>query len=158
MKSRVVLSVLAVIGILALSATTAQAGSGGNPFPINSFFVCHPINADAPAPAVAVDVEGSQFGTNPQNVTIGQGILACVIAKLFNAGTGNEIDPNPGSVNQEGLKCYSFSSSRQSRKQLTPGVPETYTVTDAFGTDLDVQAGQLGQYICAPANFLLNSP
>lgn len=163
MKSRIILDVLAVIGILGLSATAAHAGSGGLPFPINSFFVCHGINADAP-PGTVVDVVSSLFGTNPQNVKIGNGILACVIAKLFPAGSdptpANEIDPIPtptGSSNQEGLKCYTFSASGQSRQQSTPGLPDNYKVTDVlFGEDPDVQANQLRQYICAPANFLLN--
>ncbi|MGH6690921.1 MAG: hypothetical protein ACREF4_09615, partial [Gammaproteobacteria bacterium] len=75
MKSRVVLGVLGVIGIFALFATEAQAGSGGLPFPINSFFMCHTVNADAP-PAKSVDVDLSLFGTNPQGVKIGNVSLA----------------------------------------------------------------------------------
>ena len=164
MKSKVAVVLLAVIGILTLSVTAAHAGFGGVPFPINSFFVCHGINADAP-PGKFVDVDLSLFGSNPQNVKIGNGILACVVARLFHAGTPhvavNEIHPNPpdGSTDRVGLKCYTFSASRQSRQQSTPGLPDSYIATDElFGEDLDVQANQLLQYICAPANFEFNVP
>lgn len=157
MTRNVVLVVLAMIGLVGLSATQAQAGAGGLPFPIQSFFVCHGINADAPSPARRVDVSSSIFGVNPLNIKIGSGILACVVAKLFSAGTQDEIVPNPGPATQEGLKCYTFSASRQSRLPGTPGLPDTYTVTDQLaGVDPDVQVNQLAQYICAPANFSLN--
>jgi len=48
MRRQVVSGVLAVMGILALSAGAAQAGSGGKPFPLTSFFVCNGINGDSP--------------------------------------------------------------------------------------------------------------
>jgi hypothetical protein len=149
------LSGLAAIGILALTATSAQAAAGGNPFPITSFFVCQGINGGAAG--VAVDVDASVLGTNPKNVTLGSAILACVVAKLFGAGTTNEINPNPGSSNKEGLKCYTYSASRQSRQATTPGIPDSYTVTDALiDPDPDVTVNQKLQYICAPANFVIN--
>jgi hypothetical protein len=168
MKSRVVLAVLAVMGILALTATAAQAGAGGMPFPIKSFFVCHGINADAPPPEMAkVDVVGSAALADPQNVRIGKGILACVIAKLFPAGSDhvidqdgipgpdNEIPPQPNTANQEGLKCYTMSSPRQ---PSTPGVPDSFTVTDVLsGEDANVQVNEIPFYLCAPANFLAPS-
>ena len=166
MKSKFVLRVLAVSGILALSATVAQAGDGGKPFAMPSFFVCQGINADAPTNNV-VDVDLSVFGVNPQKVKIGNGVLACVVAKLFPGGsthvpcpaTGstpcNEINPIPtpsGSSTQEGLKCYGFSTGRKSATGTS--VPNHYTVWDnLFGVDPSVQASQVVQYICAPANF-----
>lgn len=155
MKSKAVLGVLAVIGTFTLSATAAQAGSGGVPFPIQSFFVCHTINGDAP-PGTVVNVVSSLFGTNPQNAKIGNPSIACVIAKLFPAAGGDEIAPQPlGSTNQEGLKCYTYQTQRKT--STPPGVADTYIVTDRlFGTDPDVQASHALQYICAPANFLLN--
>ena len=150
MKSRVGLSALVVIGSLALSAPAAHAGSGGTPFPLTSFFVCHGINGDAPG--TVVDVDSSVFGTNPQKVKIGNGVLACVVAKLKDL-LGAEIDPNPDGTNSDGLKCYAVSVSR--RPSATP--PNRYTVTDGLlgvDADADVQANQF-QYICAPATFLL---
>jgi len=170
MKSKFVLRVLAVSGILALSATVAQAGDGGKPFAMPSFFVCQGINAEAPTNNV-VDVDLSVFGVNPQKVKIGNGVLACVVAKLFPGGSThvpcgpgeappvcNEIAPIPtplvGSTTQEGLKCYGFSNARKS--STATGVPDRYTITDSFGQDPDVQASQVAQYVCAPANFILN--
>jgi len=147
-KSRVVLSALVVIGSLALSAPAAHAGSGGTPFPLTSFFVCHGINGDAPG--TVVDVDSSVLGTNPQQVKIGNGVLACVVAKLKTL-LGEEIDPNPDGTSSDGLKCYTVSVSRQP----STAPPNRYTVTDGLvGVDPDVQANQF-QYICAPATFLL---
>jgi len=163
MKSKFVLRVLAVSGILALSATVAQAGDGGKPFAMPSFFVCQGINAEAPTNNV-VDVDLSVFGVNPQKVKIGNGVLACVVAKLFPGGSThvpcpgagcNEIAPIPtplGSGTQEGLKCYGFSTGRKSATGTS--VPNTYIVSDnLFGVDSGVRASQVVQYICAPANF-----
>ena len=144
MKSKVVLGVLVAIGIFALSATAAQAGSGGFPSPLTSFFVCHGINGDDPGQVV--DVQSSFFGLNPQSVRIGNATLACAFARLFRAGT--EIKPNPSDTHAQ-LKCYTLSVPRQ------PGTspPTRYSVTDELlGVDADVQAFQL-QYICAPASF-----
>ena len=149
MKSRVVLSALVVIGSLALSAPAAHAGSGGTPFPLTSFFVCHGINGDDPG--TVVDVDNSVLLTNPQRVRIGNGVLACVVAKLFPGGSvhdGNEINPNPGGTNSDGLKCYTVSVSRQSNT----APPTRWTVTDVFGQENGVQASSF-QYICAPAAF-----
>ena len=154
--SKIVLGVLVAIGIFALSATAAQAGSGGVPFPLTSFFVCHVIKGDASGQVV--DVGSSIFGNDPTNVELGSGILACVVAKLFPGGSVhipcpgvgcNEINPNPGNTNSDGLKCYNTSFSRR----LGPAPPPRYTVTDnLFGVDPDVQV-QPFQYICAPATF-----
>ena len=162
MKSRAALSTLAVIGILALSATAAQAGAGGSPSPLTSFFVCHGIS-DKKASGAFVDVDSSFFGVNPQEVTIGSGVLACAFAKLFPGGSFhtpcpgtncNEIPPNP--VQGEQLKCYNFSTSRQ--PSPTPATRNNYDISDALlGQDLGVQANQL-HFICAPANFLLSVP
>ena len=152
MKSKFVLRVLAVSGILALSATVAQAGDGGRPFAISSFFLCQGINASAP-PNTVVNIE-SYFGAKLEQIKIGNGVLACVVAKLKDL-KGVEIIPIPtGSTTQEGLKCYGFSNARKS--STATGVPDRYTITDSFGQDPDVQASQVAQYVCAPANFILN--
>jgi hypothetical protein len=148
MKRNVVWGVLAVMGILALTVTTAHAGEGGIPFPLTSFFVCQGIHGDDPGKEV--NVTDSVLLTNPQNVRIGNGVLACVVAKLFDVITGTEIDPNPGNAtNNDGLKCYNVSVSRQPNS--TP--PTLWDVTDElFGMEPDIQASSF-QYICAPATF-----
>lgn len=146
MKSRVVLSVLGVTGILALSATVVHAGSGGSPFPLTSFFVCHGINGDDPGKVVNVDA--SVLLTNPRNVRLGNATVACVVAKLFDALTETEIPPPPLGVNSDGLKCYTVSVSRQPNTKP----PTRWDITDSFGLETDVPASDL-RYICAPATF-----
>jgi len=157
MKSRVVLAVLAVMGILALTATAAQAGPGGKPFPIQSFFVCQGISGEDPGKRV--DVDGSVLLVNPQNARLGNGTLACAVAKLFPAGSVhvpcpgpgcNEIIPNPGGLNSDGLKCYGVSVARQAA-----GLPLRWDINDFLfpgGTELNVPASSF-QYVCSPATF-----
>ena len=153
-KSKVLISVVAVIGLVALSVTGAQA-AGNIPISIPSFFVCNGIsNAASPPGPLVLNVFSSVFGSTPQNITIGNGVLACVLATLTDT-KGNKISPTPltGSATQEGLKCYSFSGSLKS----AAGPKNNYTVTDHFVVDPNVQVNQI-QYICAPGNFLLNFP
>ena len=147
MKSRVVLSVLAVIGSFALTATAAEA-AGGAPFPLTSFFVCHGINGQVTGPNV--DVQISRLGVNPQNVKIGGGVLACVVAKLLYAGSPTEILPNPSSVNSDGLKCYAVAVPK---KPDSPTAGNTYQITDDL---VGVESGvtRTGfRYVCSPATF-----
>ena len=158
MKSKVVISVVAVIGIAALSVTAAQA-AGGAPFPIKSFFVCQGISGEDPG--IRVDVSGSILLINPQNGRIGNGTLACAVAKLFPAGSVhipctspgvpcNEIIPNPSGFNSDGLKCYNVSVPRQAG-----GLPVRWDINDFLfpgGTETDVPASSF-QYVCSPATF-----
>jgi len=147
MRRKVVSGVLAVMGILALSAGAAQAGSGGVPFPLTSFFVCNGINGDDPGRVVDIVMPG--IGPLRASVTLGNGTLACAVAKLFVAGTNTEIKPNnaAGTGNQQ-LKCYSVSASP--RNSGSP--PPSYSIIDQLfpGTDTDVQDNGI-QLICAPA-------
>jgi len=46
MTSKRVFGTLAVIALVALSATGAQAGNGGTPSALTSFFVCNSISGD----------------------------------------------------------------------------------------------------------------
>jgi hypothetical protein len=182
MKGKVVLGGLAVIGILALSATGAQAGGGGGkPFPLTSFFVCQGITGEKSG--LNVDVEASRLDVNPQNVTLGNGVLACVVAKLFHSGpriscsadnpcTGKgtvcsipensttgvcEIAPNPDNLDSDGLKCYAVSGP----KAPTAPISNTYNITDDLfptpeGVPEGVESGVAAtkfQYICSPALF-----
>ena len=125
MKSKVVISVLAVIGLVALSATAAQA-AGGAPFPITSFFVCQSINGDNPVnldgSPKAVNVQGSVLLINPQNAKLGNGTLACAVAKLLDPTNQNmEIIPNPSRQNSDGLKCYAVTVPKGSGQPVTWG-------------------------------------
>ena len=140
MKYQVVWGALAVIAILALSATGAQAGGGGMPSPLTSFFVCNAISGNATGPTV--DVQSPVFGPNRQGVKIGNATLACAFAKIFQGGT--EINPNP-SLNEQ-LKCYTVSVPR-----VTGGATTFNTDDELVGQD-SVKSTSL-QFICAPASF-----
>jgi hypothetical protein len=151
MTSKRVFGMLAVIALLALSATGAQAGAGGTPSPLTSFFVCNSISGEDAGRRV--NVNSSFWNLNPLNVRIGNATLACAFAKLFDPQTGAEISPNPD-LSKEQLKCYSISVSRQAGNSSPP----SYTVTDQLlGTDPNVTGSSL-QYICAPASFIQNLP
>ena len=164
MKSQFAVRVLAALGMLALSTGLAQAGDGGKPSPLTSFFVCHSINGSSANKTV--DLQSPVFGPDRQSVKIGNGTLACAWAKLFTSGNSGapaeEVVPNPeGTLEQ--LKCYSVAVARK-----TSG-PGAYNVTDALfasvlgtagtvgsqfplGTDFGVQATEL-RIICGPANY-----
>ena len=153
MRRKVVSGVLAVIGILALSAGAAQAGSGGTPFALTSFFVCNGINGDAPGRQVDVDIAippNGGIGPARTNVTIGNGVIACAVAKLFVSGTNTEIPPVPPVGGNHQLKCYSVTASP--RNSGSP--PPSYSVTDGLftGTDTGVQDNGI-QFICSPGQI-----
>ena len=138
-----------MIALVALSATGAQAGAGGTPSPLTSFFVCNSISGEDAGRRVSVN--SSYWNFNPLNVRIGNATLACAFAKLFDPTTGVEISPNPD-LSKEQLKCYSISVSRHSGNSPPP----SYTVTDQLlGEDPNVTGSSL-QYICAPASILQN--
>jgi len=84
-KRRVISGVLAGIALLTLSAAVAQAGAGGSPFPLTSFFVCDSITKGQDASQV-VDIAGPFIGPVRSGVRIGSSVLACAVAKLFPAG------------------------------------------------------------------------
>jgi hypothetical protein len=158
MTRKRVFEMLAVIAFLAVSATGAQAGSGGSPSALTSFFVCKTINGDDAARSVDVQAfdtdpanAGIGWGFTLQGVRIGNATLACAFAKLFRPGTTTEISPNPANSFKD-LKCYSISVSRS---QTQTGTPQSYTVHDNLfpgGVDSNVP-GSAVQYICAPATF-----
>jgi hypothetical protein len=142
-KGKIVLGVLAAIGILALSTTAAQAGAGGTPSPLTSFFVCHGIDGDDAGKVV--DLESPVFGANRLRVKIGNGILACAFAKLFPQGAPAPIEPSPA----DQLKCYHISGKAS-------GAPSTqFTVfDDLFGAETDVRLSGF-RYLCGPASFFV---
>jgi hypothetical protein len=160
-KGKAVLSVLAAMGILALSATVAQAGSGGTPSLLTSFFVCHTIHGDDPGQEL--DVESPVLGpVDPmlgpllQRIKIGKGALACAFARLFSPGSSVPIEPvEPPGTGVEQMKCYPISNAQNAK--VKP--PAQYTLIDALvGTEVaSVPASQL-QFLCAPASINLFTP
>ena len=145
MKTRIVVGVLAVLSILALSITGAEAGAGGFPSPLTSFFVCQAINGDVPGRTVDIRIPG--LNLNLGSVKLGNGTLACTFAQLFLPKTTTEISPNPGGT-WGSLKCYAISVPRKGAQ----GGPTLFDFEDAFGAETDVQGSQI-QYVCAPTNI-----
>ncbi len=177
MTSKPVFGILAVIALVALSATGAQAGAGGTPSPLKSFFLCKSITGQAVGNRVDIEstdtVTGAGWGVALDNVKIGVASLACSFARLFPAGDANHIacdptkPPVPGCneispipvddvsrepIQARDLKCYAISVGRGQ-----PGSPPpNYTVTDGLlGTDTNV-SGSGVNYVCAPAQFNQN--
>jgi hypothetical protein len=150
-KGKIFSGVLAVIGAFALSTTGAEAGAGGNPVPLTSFYVCQGLAGSGPENQV-FDIE--VLGVKLLSVQIGNASLACVFAKLFNPVTGTEIDPNPVPGNREDLKCYAIANSGKSD---TPpqGIPLRFNAVGAFGTEEDLQVTGI-RYLCSPATFTLS--
>jgi hypothetical protein len=166
-KGKVVLGVLAVSGILALSATVAQAGPG-SPAALTSFFVCHAINGASLGIEVDAYSDEAGSGITRTFLTIGQAILACAQANLFPAGVNpiplpasdaNEINPTFGVNKLESLKCYNVSVSKKSGDTgffdiedrlfgLTQSVPPPPS-----GTEQDVPSSRDAKLICGPANL-----
>ena len=159
-----------MIALVALSATGAQAGAGGTPSPLTSFFLCKGISGEDAGQRVDVDSSepGAGWGFIAQNVRIGNATLACAFARLFPAnsdhvpcnsstsGPCNEISPTPNiggnPLNGLDLKCYAISAARGQTGSSSP--PPSYTVTDGLaGTDPNVTGSSI-QYVCAPAQFL----
>jgi hypothetical protein len=163
-KGRVVLGMLAMIGMLALSAMVAHAGGRGNPVALTSFFACHTINGASVG--TKVDVYSNEVGPglgvpSRKNVTIGQAILACAQVFLFHAGVTPELDDNGSPTNNISpdissstpteMKCYTASVSKKS------GQAGSLTIEDGlflerFGLTETVPVGRDPKLICAPAS------
>ena len=170
MTRKLVSGMLAVIALVALSATSAQAGAGGVPSPLTSFFLCKSIGGQA-VPGGRVDIDSNNpldpagWGISLDNVKLGVATLACSFARLFPAGDAphiacdptqplsncNEISPIPvdsagDTVKARDLKCYAVSVGRGQTQA-------NYTATDALvGPDATVNGSGIN-YLCAPAQF-----
>jgi len=117
---KAVLGVLALIGTLGLSSTAAQAGNGGLPSVLTSFFACYSI-INTKDSEQTVDLQSSLQNESPigvpdrKNVRIGSASLACTIIRMLvpsNAKTQFLAEPNPNHPNDEGfngMKCYSVT-------------------------------------------------
>jgi hypothetical protein len=149
-KCKVVLGMLALIGTLALSATAAQAGSGGLPSALTSFFACYSITNTKDS-GQTVDFENDQQIESPigvpdrKGVRIGSGSLACTIIRMLVPSKATQqflAEPNPNHPDEEGfngIKCYSVTGPGGS---LFPGPSGTFSFTDTIwgnlGTLIDI--------------------
>jgi hypothetical protein len=150
-KCRAVLGGLALIGTLVLSATAAQAGDGGRPSALTSFFACYSINGRDSGQVVDVEVADQDpiAALDRSNVRIGAGTLACAIVKLFvRQPTATDrvlAEPDPtleGGFNA--IKCYSVTGPGGTS---LPGPSISHTVIDAIFGNL----GTLVEPLPSPA-------
>ncbi len=147
-KGKLVSQVMAVIGILSLVVTLAQAGSGNGTGgqAQNSFFACHNINGTDLGLHVNVTTDELGFPNNLNwnNVRIGNGVLACTPVVLFTT-QGASIAPltNPDATF---LKCYNVAVS-----QAPDGRYPQFNAIDAFTSEI-VQASNF-QLLCGPSLF-----
>lgn len=153
MKSRIVLGVLAVIGIFALSVETVQAGSGeGVPAFLNTFFECQVIDGANVNQVVSTCNPGSDcLGNNliHDTVNVGNGVLLCRQVDVKNSA-GVFFGQLPGStetlVPSQLVKCYAVS--RPGRK----GSAVDQTLTDVFVSETASISNQPG-YLCGPVGI-----
>jgi hypothetical protein len=166
-KSKFVLGVLTVTGILALSSTVAQAGAGGVPVPLTSFFSCHAISGVNLGIPVDVYSDETADPSTRTDVVIGQAALACAQVFLWPTGAnpvqGTDINPKvaippPGTgfLQLRELKCYTAETPGKKTGQTT-----LFNVIDRlfgglqslFGGTESVQGTPDTKYICGPAGF-----
>ena len=138
-KCKTVLGALALIVTLVLSATAAQAGNGGLPSALTSFFACYSISGKDSGQTVDFDIEDqvdSPIGVpDRKKVRIGSGSLACTIIRMLvpsNATTQSFAEPNPNHPDEEGfngIKCYSVTGPGGT---LFSGPSGTFSFTDTI--------------------------
>ncbi len=132
MKAKVVSRVVAVLAVIVLSATVAQAGGVGlGNLPYRS---CYVINGQDLGTVVTLE---DQFAS--QEVRIGGGRLLCTEVSINGEASA------PG----DHFKCYSISTGAH------PSVVKH--VEDAFGVAEDVAVSQ-ARYLCVPATKTDPSP
>jgi hypothetical protein len=168
-KCKAVLGVLALIGTLILSATVAQAGNGGLPSALTSFFACYSINGKDSGQTVDLENADESPIAVPDRagVRIGSGSLACTIIRMLVPSKADPqflAEPNPTQREDfNAIKCYSVTgpggtlfSGPAGRFNFTDTIWGTLGTlgTGASPGDLDMETGltisQL-KYICGPA-------
>jgi hypothetical protein len=137
---------LAALGIFALSATAAQAGSGGGiPASLNTFFECHPIISSAANPDVLVRTcdPGSNCdssdGLITDKVKVGIAAFVCKQVDVQTSPGSAPLDPDPSDL----IKCYNITRSGQK------GSAVDQHFTDVFTTETNGVSDQPG-FLCAP--------
>ena len=137
MKVNVVSSVLAGIGLLALSTAVAQAGGGPGGGATLSFMECYEI--EGVDQHRTVDILGSEFGEQ-DNVRVHKGRLVCTPVTVDEGGIQLTSDPSA-----DHLKCYKIDVSGPQEPHKT----ET-TLSDPFVSSEIVRVHN-SRYLCLPA-------
>jgi hypothetical protein len=156
-KCKVALGALAVIGIVSLSATGADAGAGGVPSVLTGFFVCNPVSG--PDPGFQFDVESPVFGRfdaagNPilQRLQIGKAALACAFARLFPAVPKGAPAPAPIEPGDTGgmITCYPLTNQNDQGNATSA----KYDVFDPlFNSNFTLSVPTKSGFLCAPGGY-----
>jgi hypothetical protein len=143
-KASVVSRVLAVIGVLALSVTGAQAGGGsGGGANVIIPWQCYLIDGDHPAHDVVNLTD--QFGTR-ENVQLGRARLLCTPVTTTRPD-GGQFDPAP--VLGDHITCYTVSPfQRGPRGRVSLVNPDAVVdLNDELNTDRGVSVG-IPAFVC----------
>jgi hypothetical protein len=144
-KSKAAVSVLAVITVCALSATSGQAGSGAGIAPFDTFFVCQNIDGANVGEVVSItDLDGAAI-PGMDKVRVGSGVLLCTNVKVKNSAGG---DISGGVLSTE-LKCYSISVKGPK------AASQQFSLVDDFRLET-VNVSPSPQLLCGPTipNFV----
>jgi hypothetical protein len=148
MTGRVVSRVLAVIGILALSATMAQAGGGQGVGNITTFFECHSIDGGNVNQVVSTHELDDASTLRHGNLRVGAGVLSCRQVDVKNSA-GNFIN---GDLQSDELKCYTVSAKGPK------AASEEVMLQDDFFAAEPVNRSPAVQMICGPALPVTTTP
>ena len=140
MKAKIVLNVLAGIGIMALSVTVAHAGGGPGAVSFAAFFECQSINGTAKVGEVVSIYDVDTQDVIHPSATVGTGLLACKQVQVRDS-SGLLLGPDSGGQ----LKCYSIAI--QQGPQGDP--PKDLTFTYVFTTETVRVFGS--KYLCVTA-------
>lgn len=139
MKSRTISGVIAVIGIVVLSATLAQAGGGAGAASFNTFFQCQAIDGAN----VNQVVSTHEFVTDELlqgGLRVGAGILKCRQVNVQNAA-GVFIN---GDISSTEIKCYAVSVKGPK------AASEAVVLQDDFFAAESINKSPAIQMLCGP--------
>jgi hypothetical protein len=139
MKGRIVSQVVAVIGLIVLSVTVAQAGSGSGGQALTLWFECRSINGGTNVGDNVSILDPSGAPVLEPNAIVGMSVLACRQVQVQLKGSPGVLPAFTG----DHLKCYTLAVQGKSDTS-------NFTFTDAFGTEQNITV--LGsRYLCATA-------
>ncbi len=146
MKNNIVLQVVAGMGLVALSVTTAQAGGGAGGVSLAVNFECISISdSENLGETVSINQLGTSTVLHP-TVRINNAVLSCRQVDVRDSG-GNLITPALG----DHLKCYGISTPG------SQGSPQTLQFADEFVTET-VRVGVPSQFLCTSAGVTIPVP
>jgi hypothetical protein len=137
MKSRAVLSALAMGAILALAATPAHAGGAAGAASLDTFLECEAVNG--PSAREVVSTFNFDDTLSRANVSVGKAVMRCRQVNVRDS-TGAPLVP----PTSDEIKCYDANVPGPK------GPSELLVLQDAFGADV-VRVFPTLKVLCGPA-------